>query len=178
MSEFPGADRIVSAIFVVILATTLGGAMIAVLTTRLIRSVCGLALCCIGLAGLYYFLHSPFLALMEILIYVGAVCVTIVFALMLAEPDEPPVNQALRRRAMIWGVGAALVSVLVFAALTWLSAGIAQAPGVEQQTDGSVTAIGIALLSTYSLAFEMISLVLLVAILGALVIARPGRSNP
>ncbi len=56
---------------------------------RIIRSVCGLALCCIGLAGLYYFLHSPFLALMEILIYVGAVCITIVFAVMLAEPDEP-----------------------------------------------------------------------------------------
>ena len=43
---------------------------------------------CIGLAGLYYFLNSPFLALMEILIYVGAVCVTIVFGVMLSEPDE------------------------------------------------------------------------------------------
>jgi len=50
--------------------------------------VTGLALCCIGLAGLYYFLNSPFLALMEILIYVGAVCVTIVFGVMLSETDE------------------------------------------------------------------------------------------
>ena len=72
------------------------------LSSRLIRSVCGLAICCLGLAGVYYFLHSPFLALMEILIYVGAVCVTIVFAIMLAEPDEPA-NDEKRGSAFLWG---------------------------------------------------------------------------
>jgi NADH:ubiquinone oxidoreductase subunit 6 (subunit J) len=52
-------------------------------------------ICCIGLAGLYYFLHSPFLALMEILIYVGAVCVTIVFASCSPNPtSRPPTNPA------------------------------------------------------------------------------------
>src|SRR5215831_9486312 len=89
MSEFPGSTMLVSAIFLLCLLTLAIGAVIAVASKRLIRSVCGLAICCIGLAGLYYFLHSPFLALMEILIYVGAVCVTIVFAIMLAEPEEP-----------------------------------------------------------------------------------------
>ena len=89
MTSFPASQMILGAIFLVCLATTVVGALIAALTARIIRSVCGLAICCIGLAGLYYFLHSPFLALMEILIYVGAVCVTIVFAVMLAEPDEP-----------------------------------------------------------------------------------------
>ena len=86
------------------------GALIAVLSTRLIRSVCGLAICCIGLAGLYYFLHSPFLALMEILIYVGAVCVTIVFAVMLAEPDEAVRDEKPRRQRLLWGGVALLVS--------------------------------------------------------------------
>jgi NADH:ubiquinone oxidoreductase subunit 6 (subunit J) len=178
MSKFPGAEYIVTFIFAVVLATTVAGALIAVLSTRLIRSVCGLALGCIGLAGLYYFLQSPFLALMEILIYVGAVCVTIVFAVMLAEPDEPPVTQVLKRRSMLWGTSAVLVSLLVFVVLVWLGMGLSWVAPVERLTDGSVPALGIALLSTYSMAFEMISLVLLVAILGALVIARPGRSNP
>jgi NADH-quinone oxidoreductase subunit J len=178
MSAFPGADYIVTVIFAVVLATTLAGALIAVFSTRLIRGVSGLALCCIGLAGLYYFLHSPFLALMEILIYVGAVCVTIVFALMLAEPDEPPVTKALRRGTMWWGGGALLVGGLLFVMIARLGVGMPGSAPVERVTDGSVAAIGVALLSTYSLAFEMISLVLLVAILGALVIARPGRSNP
>ena len=87
MTPFPASQMIVGAVFLLCAATTVAGALIAALTGRIIRSVCGLAICCIGLAGLYYFLHSPFLALMEILIYVGAVCVTIVFAVMLAEPE-------------------------------------------------------------------------------------------
>jgi NADH-quinone oxidoreductase subunit J len=115
---------------------------------------------------------------MEILIYVGAVCVTIVFAVMLAEPDEPPVTRARQRSARLWGAGALLASLLVFAMLVRLGADLSWAGPVSRLTDGSVPVLGVALLGAYSLAFEMISLVLLVAILGALVIARPGRSNP
>src|SRR5262252_5079830 len=106
--NWPVANLAAEAIFLFALATTVTGALIAALTTRIIRSVCGLAICCIGLAGLYYFLHSPFLALMEILIYVGAVCVTIVFAVMLAEPDEPAPEDR-RESAVLWGGLALLV---------------------------------------------------------------------
>jgi NADH-quinone oxidoreductase subunit J len=170
----PGSDYLVIAIFGVIVATTVAGALLAVLSTRIIRSVCGLAVCCIGLAGLYYFLNSPFLALMEILIYVGAVCVTIVFGVMLSEPDEPS-PQEKRHREMLWGGVALLVSAAVFWGVSRLGLrGNWPAPAVRA-TDGSVQAIGTALLTTYSLPFELISLVLLVAILGALVIARGGR---
>ena len=88
MTEFPAADIILLAIFLLFVATTAAGAVIAASSVRVIRGVCGLAMCSIGLAGCYYFLNSPFLALMEILIYIGAVCVTIVFAIMLAEPEE------------------------------------------------------------------------------------------
>jgi NADH-quinone oxidoreductase subunit J len=113
---------------------------------------------------------------MEILIYVGAVCVTIVFAVMLAEPDEPPVDKSARRASIWWGGGAILVSLLVFGLLVRLGLGFSWTPS-ERVNDGSVETLGVALLSTYSLAFELISLVLLVAILGALVIARPGRGH-
>jgi NADH-quinone oxidoreductase subunit J len=178
VNAFPGADILAAMIFVVVLATTLAGAAIAVFSTRIIRSVCGLALCCIGLAGLYYYLQSPFLALMEILIYVGAVCVTIVFAVMLAEPDEPPANTAPRGAGWWWEAGALLGGLLVFVLLARLGNGVSWVAPGERVTDGSVPALGTALLGAYSLAFEMISLVLLVAILGALVIARPGRGNP
>ena len=105
----PGSDYLVTGIFVLVVATTVGGALLAVLSTRIIRSVCGLALCCVGLAGLYYFLNSPFLALMEILIYVGAVCVTIIFGVMLSETDEPE-PQEKRNREAWWGGVALLVS--------------------------------------------------------------------
>ncbi len=177
MKAFPASEIIVSAIFILCLATTGLGALIAALSVRIIRSVCGLAICCIGLAGLYYFLHSPFLALMEILIYVGAVCVTIVFAIMLAEPDEQP--QPDRHGAnILWGGIALTVSVALLWGLWRLSCEADFTSPPNLMTDGSIRAIGISLLTTYSLAFELISLVLFVAILGALAIARTGRTKP
>ena len=176
MNAFPASHLIVSGLFAVFAALTVTGALIAALSVRIIRSVCGLALCSVGLAGLYYFLHSPFLALMEILVYVGAVCVTIVFAIMLAEPKESSRDEE-RTSALWWGGSALLVSAAICASLSWLGLQARSNAPVTRATDGSVKAIGVALLGTYSLAFELISLVLLVAILGALVIARSGRTK-
>ena len=177
MSPFPLSAYLVAAIFGFVVATTVAGALIAILSQRIIRSVAGLALCSLGLAGLYYFLNSPFLALMEILIYVGAVCVTIIFGVMLSETDEPK-PQGKPGRERWWAAIAALVSVAIFWGLArtslygaWPVAGI-------PVTDGSVQTIGVSLLTTYSLPFELISLVLLVAILGALTLAHGGRSKP
>jgi NADH:ubiquinone oxidoreductase subunit 6 (subunit J) len=177
MPSFPASQMIVGAIFVVCIATTVVGALIAALTARIIRSVCGLAICCIGLAGLYYFLHSPFLALMEILIYVGAVCVTIVFAVMLAEPEET-VRDENRGASLLWGGFALVVSVAIFWGLWHLGAQQDWTAPVTRVSDGSVSAIGKSLLTTYSMAFELISLALLVAIIGALAVARTGRTKP
>lgn len=177
MNNFPGSEYAIGFVFGVAVLATIAGALLAVLTTRIIRSVCGLALTCFGLAGLYYFLHSPFLTLMEILIYVGAICVTIIFAVMLAEPDEAPSTES-RRAAMGWGAVALVISGAVFWSVAKLGLNHQwPVPGTKTNT-GTVKEIGVSLLTTYSLAFEAISLVLLVAILGALVIARYGRTKP
>ena len=171
----PFSGPIAAGIFGVALATTVVGALIAALSRRIIRGVAGLMVCCLGLAGLYYFLNSPFLALMEILIYVGAVCVTIIFGVMLSEPDEPGAEKP--GHTAVWGGAALIVSGVIFAVLSWLGLHGSHTPPTVRLTDGSVKAIGVALLTTYSMAFELISLVLLVAILGALVIARTGRTK-
>jgi NADH:ubiquinone oxidoreductase subunit 6 (subunit J) len=176
MNSFPASNLIVTAVFVLCLVTLAVGALLAVMTTRLIRSVCGLAVCCIGLAGLYYFLHSPFLALMEILIYVGAVCVTIVFAIMLAETQEPA-RQETRGGTILWGGTALAVAAALFWGLVRLGTRFPW-PKPAPINDGSIQAIGRSLLTSYSMAFELISLALLVAILGAVAIARTGRTKP
>ena len=177
MAPFPASNMVVGAIFILCLATTLVGALIAVITVRIIRCVCGLAICSLGLAGVYYFLHSPFLALMEILIYVGAVCVTLVFAVMLAETGEPILDDD-RRSTILWGSIAVVVSAAIFWGLWRLGVHQDWSAPVTRLNDGSVNAIGKSLLTTYSLAFELISLALLVAIVGALAIARTGRGKP
>ncbi len=170
----PGSEFLLAGLFGLIVAATVGGAVLAVASTRVIRSVAGLAICALGLAGLYAYLQSPFLALMEILIYVGAVCVTIVFGIMLTEPDEPPAPGSRRSEAW-WGGVALLIGAGVFGGVARLALAGPWPAAAERVADGSVRAIGVALLTTYSLPFELISLVLLVAILGALVIARGGR---
>ncbi len=177
MNAFPGVTILVTTVFCLAILTTVVGALIAVLTTRLIRSVCGLALCCVGLAGIYYFLHSPFLALMQILIYVGAVGITIVFSLMLAEPDEPPPGPATPG-SRVWMLLALGGSVGLGWAVARLGVEGAWQVPAARVTDGSLRAIGIALLTRYSVAFEVMSVLLLVAILGALAIARGGRDHP
>lgn len=163
-------------IFGAFLGLTVAGALIAVISRRIIRGVCGLALCSIGLAGVYYFLNSPFLALMQVLIYVGAVCVTIIFAVMLAEPDEPA-SLPGRPVRWAWELVALLVSAGLFAGISWLATGPVFPAVTVRVGDGSLKALGIALLTTYSLVFEVISLVLLVGIIGALAIAHDGRGG-
>lgn len=177
MNQIPGEAILLNLLFIVALAVTLCGALIAVLSTRIIRGVCGLALCFIGLAGVYYFLHTPFLALMQILIYVGAVCITIIFAVMLAEPDEPA-QEGSTAGSKMWAV----LGLGVCVALGWAVAMIGvrgpwTSPTALPPNDGSLKALGRALLTTYSLPFEVISLVLLVAILGALAVAHGGRGR-
>ena len=175
MSPFPLSAGLVAAIFGFVVATTVAGALIAVLSPRIIRSVAGLALCCLGLAGLYYFLNSPFLALMEILIYVGAVCVTIIFGVMLSEPDEPA-PQEKHSHERWWGGDRRAGERGDFLGLSPLEpAGRLAGAGTPGRPTARSRPSAVSLLTTYSLPFELISLVLLVAILGALTLARGGR---
>jgi NADH:ubiquinone oxidoreductase subunit 6 (subunit J) len=138
------------------------------------RAVSGLALCFIGVAGLYYYLNSPFVAVMEMLIYVGAVCVTIVFAIMLADPgdEERAGRQSAISSPVCFGVGALFAwgMALLGANTMWPAA-------AAKINDGSVKDIGHSLLTTYSMVFELISVVLLLAIIGSLVLARAGRDK-
>lgn len=168
-------EGLAGVIFLILIAVTMIGAVIATCTQRLIRSVTGLAVCFVGVAGLYYFLNSPFVAMMELLIYVGAVCVTIAFAIMLAEPNEA---KGARKISGLSGALAALSGGAMAYALGYAVVnGHWMAPSLSRVNDGSVKAIGISLLTQYSMVFELVSIVLLVAIIGSLVLARTGRDK-
>ncbi|MEW6518478.1 MAG: NADH-quinone oxidoreductase subunit J [Thermodesulfobacteriota bacterium] len=159
-------------IFLILIVVTMIGAIIATCTQRLIRSVTGLAVCFVGVAGLYYFLNSPFVAMMELLIYVGAVCVTIAFAIMLAEPDE---SKLARKIPGLSGGLAAVCGGAVSFALAYAAVNGQWMAPAAQVNDGSLKMIGRSLLTTYSMVFEVISIVLLVAIIGSMALARSGR---
>lgn len=168
------AEGLSGLLFLGFIGITLYGALIATGAKRLIRSVAGLALCFLGVAGLYYYLASPFVALMQLLIYVGAVCVTIIFAVMLAENDEN--KRVVRRNPSAMALAIIASAGLIWAIIT-LSVETEWKIFQGQGANGSMDKIGESLLTTYSMSFELISVVLLVAIVGSLVLARSGRSK-
>ena len=161
-------------IFLGCVAATIAGALLATNATRLIRAVTGLALCMVGVAGIYYFLGSPFVALMQILIYAGAVCVTIIFAIMLAEPHE------MKRVGKVHAL-AGPASILAATVLVWGLAALGTKtvwqPVACRAKTGTLEEVGQSMLTTYSMSFELISVVLLIAIIGSLALARAGRSK-
>jgi NADH-quinone oxidoreductase subunit J len=168
-------DRGLSAlVFIGFIAMTLIGALLATTTRRLIQSVIGLAGCYFGLAGLIYYLHNPFVSLMVILIYVGAVCVTIVFGIMMAAGGA---NQPTVPTFSFMTLGGLIAAGALFWALTKIGSDTCWPAPATGAGAGTVQDIGRAFLNDFCLAFELISLVLLVAILGAIVVARGGRSK-
>jgi NADH:ubiquinone oxidoreductase subunit 6 (subunit J) len=168
------ADVVKEGVFCGFILVTLFGALMATCSTRTIRAIFGLVVCFVGIAGIYYFLNSPFVSLMQLMIYVGAVAITIAFAVMLAEPDE---NKMAAKTPPLAGPFAILLGAAVTAALAAASLGAKWMAPAIVVNEGTVTQVGEALLTKYSMAFELVSIVLLLAILGSLVVARSGRDK-
>jgi NADH-quinone oxidoreductase subunit J len=173
LSELFSAEGFVGLIFLVTVGIIICGAVIATMSRRLVRSVAGLAIAFTGVAGIYYFLLSPFVAMMQMLIYVGAVSILIAFAVMMADPEDHTGTDA--DAGTFAGPLGFSVAALIFAAFTVLGLKT-QWQEFPKQGSGDMQQIGKALLTTHSMVFEVISIVLLVAIIGALVLARKGRS--
>jgi NADH-quinone oxidoreductase subunit J len=162
-----------SGAFLLVVAIMVVGALIAVAARNIFHNVLGLAMSLFGVAGLFIFLNSPFVALMEILIYVGAICIAICFAVMLSQPLylPPPPRNPMKILGALAGAG------LIFVFLGLLTKRTTWTPAAERSADWSITTLGHYLLTNYVLIFEVISLLLLVAMLGAVVTARGGRGS-
>jgi NADH-quinone oxidoreductase subunit J len=153
--------------FAAILVLTFGGALIAVFPRNILYNILGLIVCLTGVAGLFLYLGSPFIALMELLIYVGAICISIIFAIMLSRP----LHLSLPRRQLPKVGLAGGVGIAVFIMLAAIVSRTDWQPAAQRSSDWSITTLGSYLLTRYDLVFEVISLVLLVAILGAIIIS-------
>lgn len=165
--SFLSVDSFAGMAFWIVVGLTFGGAGIAVFPRNILYNVLGLALALTGIAGLYLYLGSFFMAMMQLLIYVGAITIAIVFAIMLSRPMHLEVpKRRVPKVAM-----AALASGLFFVAILAAGAKSQWVVAAERSSDWSVETIGHLLLTRHNLVFEAISLVLLVAIIGAIVTA-------
>ena len=160
-------------IFIGIMAVVVLGAFLAVWPRNVFHNALGLGLCLFGVAGIFIYLNAEFLAVMEIIIYIGAITIAIIFAIMLSQTMTP--KQAPRNPKKV--AQSFVLAGLIFFVLS-KTIRMAHWPFQTQSGDYSIKAIGKSLLTTYALPFETVSLVLLVAIIGALLISEPeGKSK-
>jgi NADH:ubiquinone oxidoreductase subunit 6 (subunit J) len=162
-------------VFILFAGMALTGAVLLVTLHNLVRSVLAMILSFIGIAGLYLVLEAEFLAAIQVLVYVGAVAVLVLFAVMLtqrlSDPSQP-VNNGQAWLAFSVATAVFVLLTAILAPLKWPS--LPAMPLVQGSTEtvGSVTNLGIQLLSTYAVPFEVASLILLIALLGSIMLAR------
>jgi len=157
-------------VFIILSAIALIGALGVVLNRRLFRSALFLVLSFVGVAGFYILLEVELLAMIQLLVYVGAIAILIIFAIMLSRQAMVADDKVLNEQWILGGLAAvalcvALVYVLV--QVNW--------PVVETAVPAnSIQRLGESLVNPngFVLPFEVASVLLLVALVGAVIIAR------
>ena len=150
-------------------ALVLAGGLMAAWMRHILYAIIGLGISLFGLAGLFLTLGSPFVAAMQILIYIGGITVAIIFAMMLS--IAMTVNPLKRNRGKVWFAG--ICAVGFFGGVAWiLKRTEFEVTGPAPAQSWELTQIGYALLNRYNLVFETLSVVLLIAIIGAILIAK------
>ncbi|MCH8345301.1 MAG: NADH-quinone oxidoreductase subunit J [Chloroflexi bacterium] len=154
-------------IFYFVAAVTVLGALGVVLTRNVVHSALFLILALLAVAGVFILLSAEFLAIVQILIYGGAVTILILFVMMLTRVrDMPQAMDGPQRPFAALAAGA-------FLALSVLAAVSSDWPGeTEKITVVPFRELGDALFRSWGAPFEVASLVLLVALIGAIVLAR------
>lgn len=154
-------------------ALVLAGAVTAAWQRHILYAIIGLGVSLFGLAGLFLYLGSPFVAAMQLLIYIGGITVAIVFAMMLSIAMTVAPQPRNRAKAVFAAVCTAALGLGLYRALAATQLPV-RAPAPREAW--SVANLGHALLEHYNLVFETLSVVLLLAVIGAILISRQERA--
>jgi len=145
----------------------LATAVVTVTVRNLFHAAIFLAFTLLGVAIIYFFMHAEFIAAIQILLYVGAIMILVIFAIMLtAKLSDPNISQSNRQKVptLVLTIGTAILFITAILRTPW------QLASQPQTTDA--VKLGQALMGEFVFPFEVISLVLLVALIGAIAVAR------
>ena len=164
-------------IFIVVALVTLGAALSVVISRNLIHSALWLILALFGIAIFYVLLDAGFFAVIQVIIYIGAIAILFIFAAMLTRrvmQDTGPQSNPN------WWLGA-LIALLLFAGITLILVnwqGFTTSAPELANPSGRISQLGVALVSAdqYVLPFELASLLLVAAMIGAIFVA--GEKKP
>ena len=131
-----------------------------------------------ALSGLYVLLEAPFVAMIQIIVYAGAIMVLFLFVVMLLNAPHEDTEEDLERRVRLPSAGrvralGALLALVLVVELIWiLLSSRSSAVVFENEAVSSVAAIGRLLFTDYAFPFEVTSVLILVALVGSVVLAR------
>jgi len=165
-------------IFYLLAAVAVGAGVGVIAQRSAVRSALFLLVNFCSLAGLYILLNAQFVALVQVIVYAGAVVVLFLFIVMLLGLDRESTPSSVAQKGVPKGgrpfrwLAGALSGALLLAAVIWALLAPASAPAPAAAAPHSVRELGAALMTGYAIPFEMASVVLLVAIVGAVVLAK------
>ncbi|MFA5802961.1 MAG: NADH-quinone oxidoreductase subunit J [Thermoleophilia bacterium] len=157
--------------FLIISAFTIASALCVVLFKNLIYSALSMIGSFLGVAGIYILLHAELVAAAQVLIYVGAISVLVIFAIMLTGHRTGDISVFFHKQAWIAApicAAAAAALIAVMATADFNASETSQNPVDED--------IATMLFNEYSFPFELVSLVLLVAVIGAVLLAKKEKN--
>jgi NADH-quinone oxidoreductase subunit J len=154
------------------------GCLFVVIQRNPIYSVLSLVAAFFGLSGLYVLLEAPFVAIVQIIIYAGAIMVLFLFVVMLLNVPREDASEWDRAHPMYrpWpmriGTLLALLLVAQLGWALWRTPGIGEGVGVQSPGVSDVAQLGRVLFTDYMFAFEVTSILILAAMVGAVILAR------
>jgi len=146
----------------------LGGAALAITRRSAVHAAISLMVSLLGVAGLYLLLNAEFLFVAQIILYIGGILLLFLFVIMLVNLDA---GRGLRQFHQRWPLGAAVTAIAGVAfAILWSRAKLP--PSQAMPDVGNVELVADTLLQDYLVPFEVVSLLLLVAVVGSVLLAR------
>jgi NADH-quinone oxidoreductase subunit J len=146
-----------------------------------VHSAIALVLTFVNVAAVFVMLRAEFLAVVQIIVYTGAILVLILFVLMLANPDELPEFHGARPMQQVFGFGLGIILLIEIGAAILTRTVVAEpGPWTEEgvaAAGGNIQAIGQVLYSGYVLPIQATAFVLLLATIGALFLGRPDQEE-
>jgi NADH-quinone oxidoreductase subunit J len=155
-------------IFYILAAFTVWAAAVVVLGKNIVRAAVALIFTFCGMAALYVLLDAEFLAAVQVLIYVGGITILLLFAIMLTSRISSAATRVINDQVLLSAIAAVgLLVGLIYAAVRGIPA-LSGPPRLPE----TAPFLGRALLTTYALPFEVVSILLLAGMVGAIVLAR------
>ena len=157
-------------IFMMIATFTAAAALLTVLAPNVFHNAMGLVATFFGVAGIYILLEAEFLAVSQVLVYVGAISTLITFAIMLTRGMMQGKGASTNRQMLATSIVVALLFFVLVGLLVhvaWPTASLELGPGEEIIAD-----MGEMFVTTYLVPFELMAVLLLIALAGAIMLAR------